>query len=140
MLITPPRAHVSVQVLSRTGILAISTFGTPGTHGAGVTGVHGTGVGTPSAADVAAMKAGLLGEQHIGNGTMFVNGMLSMMTPLISELLRIGRGVGMNVDGAPPSEKMQLVTPVPTTCCGMASSSQCPPTQTAMPLKLSWRV
>jgi hypothetical protein len=62
------------------------------------------------------MNAGLVGEQHIGNGTMFVNGMLSMMTPLISELLKIGRGVGLKTDGAPPSEKVQLVTAVPTTC------------------------
>jgi hypothetical protein len=76
--------------------------------------VHGTGVGTPNAAAVAAMNAGLDGEQHIGNGTMLVNGMLSMMTPSISELLRIGRGVGMNVEG--PSPNVQLVTAVPTTC------------------------
>jgi hypothetical protein len=42
--------------------------------------------------------------------------MLSMMTPLINELLRIGRGVGMNTEGAPPSEKVQVVTAVATTC------------------------
>jgi hypothetical protein len=97
-------------------MLAMRTLGTPGCQGVGVTGVHGTGVGTPSAAEVAAMNAGLDGEQHIGNGTMLVNGMLSMMTPLINELLRIGRGVGMNTEGAPPSEKVQVVTAVATTC------------------------
>ena len=116
MLITPPNAQVRVQVLSSTGMLAMSTLGTPGAQGAGVTGVQGTGVGTPSAAEVAAMNAGLDGEQHIGNGTMLVNGMLSMMTPLISELLMTGRGVGMNVEGAPPSEKVQAVTALMATC------------------------
>jgi hypothetical protein len=116
MPMMPPSAHVNLHVLSSTGMFAIITLGTPGTHGAGVTGVHGTGVGTPSAAEVAAMKAGLLGEQHIGNGTMFVNGMLSMMTPSTSELLSTGRGVGMKTEGAPPSEKMQFVTAVATTC------------------------
>jgi hypothetical protein len=112
-------------------------LGTPGAQGAGVTGVQGTGVGTPKAADVAAMKAGLLGEQHIGNGTMLVNGMLSVITPLMSELLTMGRGVGLNTEGAPPTEKMQVVTAVPATCCGMVPPCQRAPTQTAMPLKLS---
>lgn len=122
MLITPPSMQVSVQVLSSTGMFVISTFGTPGAHGAEVTGVQGTGVGTPSAAEVAAMNTGLAGEQHIGKGMMFVKGMMSMMTPLISELLKTGRGVGTNVEGAPPSEKVHAVTAVAATCIGMKAS------------------
>jgi hypothetical protein len=51
----------------------------PVTQGDTVTGVQGTGVGTPSAALVAATKAGLAGEMHMPKGMMFTNGTKSLM-------------------------------------------------------------
>jgi hypothetical protein len=74
-LITPPQMHVSVETLSRAGALPSSTFGAPGTQGAGVTGMHGMGVSTPIAAEVAAATVGLDGDMHIPKGIMFVIGM-----------------------------------------------------------------
>src|SRR5687767_13650134 len=68
-----------LEVLFSIGMLASSTVGEPGTHGAGMTGVHGMGVSTPSAAAVAAATAGLAMLRHTAKGGMFTNGLLSMM-------------------------------------------------------------
>src|SRR5471032_2785459 len=77
--IAPPQLHRHFETLSSAGILAINTVGAPGTHGAMVIGMHGIGVGTPSAAAVAAITIGLAIELHIPNGMMFTIGMWSMM-------------------------------------------------------------
>jgi hypothetical protein len=77
--ITPPHMHINLELLSSAGMLAIKTVGTPGTHGATVAGTHGMGVRTPSAAAVAAATVGFDGDEHMPNGMMFTNGLLSMM-------------------------------------------------------------
>ena len=77
--ITPAHMHISVEVLSRVGMLPSKTLGAPGTHGATVAGMHGIGVSTPMAAAVAAATIGLAGDIHIPNGMIFTMGMLSMM-------------------------------------------------------------
>jgi hypothetical protein len=75
MLITPSHKHVVIEALLRAGILPIITVGEPGAHGVVVMGTHGTGVGVPSAAEVAAIKAGLVGAMHIPKGGMLAIGM-----------------------------------------------------------------
>jgi len=72
---TPPHMHISVEVLSRVGIIASITVGAPGTHGATVMGMHGIGVSTPIAAAVAAATVGFDGEMHMPKGMMFTIGM-----------------------------------------------------------------
>jgi len=54
-----------------------STSGAPGNQGERVAGTHGIGVGTPSAAAVAAMTLGLAGLLHIPNEGMSRRGMTS---------------------------------------------------------------
>lgn len=76
---TPPQLHMHFETLSSAGMLAINTVGAPGTQGALVAGMHGIGVGTPSAAAVAAMTIGFAIELHIPNGMMLTIGMWSMM-------------------------------------------------------------
>src|SRR5437764_12666195 len=77
--ITPPQAHISLELLLSAGILPSMTVGEPVTQGAGVTGTHGMGVSTPRAAVVAAATAGFDGELHMPKGMMFTSGLLSMM-------------------------------------------------------------
>src|SRR5262249_42293087 len=75
----PAQMHMSFDVSSSAGMLAISTVGAPGAQGAGVFGMHGIGVSTPSAAAVAAATVGFAGLWHMPNGMMFTMGLLSMM-------------------------------------------------------------
>src|SRR5271170_4775764 len=75
----PPHMHISVQVLSKVGLLAKMTVGAPGTQGAVVTGTHGMGVSTPSAAAVAAATSGFAGDMHMPKGMMFSMGTMSMI-------------------------------------------------------------
>ena len=72
--ITPPQLQMHLETLSRAGILASSTVGAPGTHGALVAGKQGMGVRTPSAAAVAAATIGLAGELHTPNGMILTIG------------------------------------------------------------------
>jgi len=58
MEMTPPHAHMQIDVLSRAGMLPNITVNAPGVHGAGITGMHGIGVSTPSAAAVAQQQPG----------------------------------------------------------------------------------
>jgi hypothetical protein len=77
--ITPAQLHMSLQLLSSAGRLAISTVGAPGTQGAAVAGMQGIGVSTPKAAAVAAATIGLAGLWHMPNGIMFIKGTWSMI-------------------------------------------------------------
>ena len=74
-------AQGSLLTLSRAGTPSRMTGGViaPVIQGAGVIGTQGTGVGTPSLAAVAAMKAGLVGQLHMPKVMMFVIGMWSFM-------------------------------------------------------------
>src|SRR5262245_53717147 len=76
---TPPQLQISFDVLLSAGMLPISTFGEPGTHGDAVAGTHGIGVRTPSAAAVAAATVGFASELHTPNGMMLSSGTLSMI-------------------------------------------------------------
>jgi hypothetical protein len=77
--ITPPHAHIHLDVLLSAGMLLIMTVGEPGAHGAVVTGMHGMGVSTPMAAAVADATVGLAMDMHMPNGGMFTIGFMSMM-------------------------------------------------------------
>lgn len=74
-----PKAQASTEVLFKAGILLTNTVGAPTIHGAGVAGTQGTGVGTPMAAAVADIKAGLVGDMHIPNVGMLTMGLWSMI-------------------------------------------------------------
>ena len=66
--ITPPHAHISLEVFCKAGMLPIRTVGEPGTHGATVIGTQGIGVNAPSAAAVAAATIGLPMQVQVPNG------------------------------------------------------------------------
>src|SRR5271170_726675 len=117
----PPHMHISVQVLSKVGLLAKMTVGAPGTQGAVVTGTHGMGVSTPSAAAVAAATSGFDGDMHMPNGMMFTSGTLSMMLASgCSPVLTRFTGRTTNVLGAIPIMHCR-VAPLHT-CCGIIRS------------------
>jgi len=100
--ITPPHMHISFEVLFKAGILAISTVGQPGAHGAVVAGIHGIGVKTPIAAAVADATIGLAMELHMPKGNMFTIGLLSIIfaSGMDVKVLFIGRT--MRLPGAAP--------------------------------------
>lgn len=110
----PPKLHWQVDALSNAGTLSISTAGTPGIQGLAVAGIHGAGVSTPKAAAVAAATAGFDGSLHIPKGTIFANGLLSMM--LAAGVGHIGRLPNTSsVAGARPPVHMS-VAPIHTSC------------------------
>ena len=106
--ITPPKAHISLQLLSTAGMLPTITVGTPGTHGPAGTGVHGIGVSTPSAAAVAAATAGLAMLEHIPKGITFTNGIVSMMFAIGVEPSTRLVGSTISDDGATPKEHWSI--------------------------------
>ena len=73
--ITPPHAHMHLEVLLRAGMLAIITVGDPGTQGATVFGMQGMGVSTPMAAAVADATVGLARDMHMPKGMIFTIGL-----------------------------------------------------------------
>jgi hypothetical protein len=75
----PAHMQASLHVLLSTGMPPITVVGTPGAHGATVAGTQGIGVGTPSAAAVAAITAGFDGLLHIPNGMTLTIGTWSMI-------------------------------------------------------------
>jgi hypothetical protein len=103
-------------------MLAIITVGAPGAHGEVVTGMHGTGVGTPRAADVAAIKAGFAGALHIPKGGIFTAGLKSMMfaAGLFSTITRL-TGRTISEGGATP--KLHCIIAPMTTCFAIAGYS-----------------
>ena len=104
MLMTPPQVHMHLDALLSAGMLAISTVGEPGAHGAGTTGTHGIGVNTPIAADVAEATVGLAMLEHMPNGMMFTMGLLSMMLAAGGppHIVRLA-GKTESADGATPN-------------------------------------
>jgi hypothetical protein len=119
---TPAQVHMHLLMLFSAGMLAMSTVGEPGAQGAAVTGTHGTGVGTPRAADVAAIKAGLVGALHIPKGGIFTTGLKSMMfaAGLFSTITRL-TGRTISEDGATP--KLHCIIAPMTTCFAIAGNS-----------------
>lgn len=106
----------------RAGMLAMSTVGEPGAHGAGMTGTHGAGVGTPRAADVVAITAGFVGALHILKGGIFTTGLKSMMfaAGMFSTTTRL-TGRTISDDGATP--KLHCIIAPMTTCFAIAGYS-----------------
>src|SRR4051812_19014383 len=99
---TPPQAHMSLQLESTPGIFAIWNVGAPGTHGAGITGIHGMGVSTPRAAAVAEATVGFAIELHMPNGGIFTIGLLSMMFAAGVPTTKRFAGRTTSVDGEAP--------------------------------------
>jgi hypothetical protein len=103
MVITPPKAHIKVDVSFRAGMLPMRTVGDPGAQGAGVTGIHGKGVRTPPAAVVALRTAGFAGLEHMMKVGMFLTGMLSMIVAAGWEWVNtLFSGVTTSTPGASP--------------------------------------
>lgn len=71
MLITPPQAHMHLEVLFRAGKLLISTVGAPVIQGAGITGTQGAGVKNTGGGR---LVAGLAGELHMAKLGMLAMG------------------------------------------------------------------
>jgi hypothetical protein len=117
---TPPQLHMHLELLFRAGILATSTVGEPGAHGAAVTGMQGIGVRTPRAAAVAAATIGLAGELHIPNGMMFIIGLLSIILAIGMEVMTRFIGSTFKVPGV--AQKLH---------CSMA------PPQTSIPMEFT---
>jgi hypothetical protein len=109
IVITPSQVQFKVQVALSAGLFLIITVGEPGTHGVVVTGTQGAGVGTPRAADVAAITAGFVGALHMPKGMMFFMGILSIMVAagMLAPLTRFS-GVIVRVDGATPNEHINI--------------------------------
>jgi hypothetical protein len=101
--ITPPKLHISLDLLFRAGMFPNNTLGQPGAQGAVVTGRQGMGVNTPKAAAVAAATRGLAMDEHIPKGRIFNMGLLSWMVAMGMEQVNT-RCVGKtaNIDGAAP--------------------------------------
>ena len=110
----PPHAHTHCDELFSAGLLAMSTVGDPGAHGAGMTGMHGIGVSTPSAAAVAAATVGLDNVWHMPNGGMLTSGMLSMIVAAgLFSIVTMAMGITFNVLGDKPN--VHIIIPVDTT-------------------------
>jgi hypothetical protein len=110
MLMTPPKAHINLQVLFKAGFPRIKIVGDPGTQGAGIVGVQGCGFKTPQGGmlAVAEATAGFAILVHMANGIMFIKGMLSMIVAAGSlEALTILVGKIVKGVGAVPKLHMQ---------------------------------
>lgn len=115
-MITPSHKHINVEGLFKVGKVPNITVGFPTIQGATVAGTHGIGVKTPSAAAVAAITAGFVGEEHIPNVIIFAKGLLSMIEAaglLDTIVLAIGRTI--IEDGATPKVHFNKA---PITTCG----------------------
>jgi hypothetical protein len=111
---TPPQAHINLQLLSNAGILPSITVGAPGIQGAGVTGMQGIGVSTPNAAAVAAATVGFANEVHIPNGKILTMGLLSIIFAAGMLLVRVRlAGKTVNTLGATPKLHIK-VAPIQT--------------------------
>lgn len=103
MLMTPPKLHMHLEMLSSAGMFAISTLDAPGTHGEEVAGTQGMGVSTPCAAAVAAATVGFDGELQVPKGMMFTIGTWSMIFAAGGpSAITLFFGSTTSVDGAAP--------------------------------------
>lgn len=103
MEITPPHMQKVLAELPSVGMPPIITMGAVGIQGETVAGMQGIGVNTPSAAVVAAATVGLAIELQTPNGTMFTNGLKSMMFAaglFSAETMLVGST--LRVEGAAP--------------------------------------
>jgi hypothetical protein len=105
MLITPPQAHMHLDVLLNAGAPFIITVGEPGAHGPVMTGMQGWGVSTPLAAAVAVATCGLLRVVHMPKGLMLAIGVKSMMLAASCPDALTGGplGITVRVEGVVPN-------------------------------------
>jgi hypothetical protein len=108
---TPPKLHMHLEELFSAGMLATSTVGDPGAHGAAVTGVQGIGVSAPRAAAVAEATAGLAMELHIPNGAILTNGLLSIILAIGMAVIVRLIGSTLSMPGARPNEHCSVAPP-----------------------------
>lgn len=101
-LISPPNAHVHVQVAFVTGTPPAVTNGTPGVHGAGC-GVHGCGVRTPCAAAVALATAGFASEEHMPKEGTFTAALSRTVATGLPSTRTCDDGSTLRVVGAAPN-------------------------------------
>lgn len=73
-LITPPNAHISIELSAKIGPVIPTMFGFVGIQGPVGVGMHGPGVSTPNAAAVSAAVDGFKRLLQTPNGAMFKNG------------------------------------------------------------------
>jgi hypothetical protein len=108
---TPPQLHMHFDVLFKAGILATSTVGDPGAHGAAVTGTQGIGVSTPKAAAVAEATVGLAIDWHMPNGIMLAIGLLSIILAIGIDVITRLAGSTMSELGATPKLHWSIAPP-----------------------------
>lgn len=116
MLITPPQAHIHLEVLFRAGKLLIRTVGEPTIQGAGVTGTQGPGVKNTGGGR---RLDGLAGELHTPKGGMLAIGAKSIIVAAIGPPAITGSplGIAMRDEGATP--KVHCINAPVTTCCAI---------------------
>jgi len=104
IVITPAHMQVSMAVWSMIGLLLTNTVGTGGTQGAVSAGTHGIGVSTPSAAAVAAITTGLVGDMHMPNGGTLAIGLFwsNVAAGLFSYMTGWPSGITTSTEGAAP--------------------------------------
>ena len=100
-----------------TGTPPRTTFADPGAQTPTGTGMHGMGVCTPSAAAVAAMTAGFVGELHIPNVGMFAIGIASAIVASCCPPAVTGGPLGMvvSVIGGPRPMVQESIAALTTT-------------------------
>lgn len=101
-------------------MLPVSTVGAPGIHGAVVAGIQAEGVGTPSAAAVAAITSGLAGAEHIPKEGTHAMGVLLVILP--NGIVAITPVVGNTVSGTGDTPKEQVNRAVPQTPVAISTS------------------
>jgi len=112
---------VHLQASWSAGLFAISTVFDPGVQGAGITGTQGAGVGTPSAALVAAATAGLDWVVHRPKVGMFFIGTLSKIVAAGGPAMVLFSGVTTKAHGARP--KLQVIIAPAVTSFGIKQFS-----------------
>lgn len=114
--ITPPQVHIHLQLLLRAKGVLIEKVGVPGIQGAGITGTQGAGVGTPAAATVAAITAGLIRELHIPKGGILAIGAKSIIVAAGFPSIMVGVPLGITIKelGVIPKEHFSIA---PITTC-----------------------
>ena len=97
------------------GLPPTVTVADPGVHGAAVDGVHG-------AVPLGFLVAGLVGEEHVPNGRMFVIGTWSCTVAIswLADWFGAPAGISVSVPGADPNWHL-IIAPITTTSANPTS-------------------
>ena len=120
-LITPPNAHISIELSAKTGPMPPIMFGFVGIQGPAGVGMHGPGVSTPNAAAVSAAVDGFKRLLQTPNGAMFKNGTQSIQVAIgpVDPKRFFGitvSGVGVNPIGQLSKAPMLQQNPIMPPC------------------------